>query len=548
MSGVEGPRVLHPARGELRPSRTGKGLHNAGVGGGAAFRQRRLRGAPCGGDVDADCRIGLGPDHLREFARFACALRAARAWLDQEVLAVGGVRRRIVAATRSLGLRRHFRGKRLDACRRRTDRQGGRVSGRWPHFLVDVIAGQLALDAGEALGQSLENALQIGEARLRAPVRARLFHLQLGQMRVERGVDGGRGLERRRAFRLLGVAQFFKELPDDRSWIVGRRLCRQRVDAIVNRVDLLRERFQLALAGAHIAKPAGHLVGDVLDDLPLDGRIGGGLELRFERAQQRLDRIEIERGCDRVDSRAKLAERRLQLARAGLAVREAVELVPDFDEHRLKRLRIAVGGPRGVQLGVELAQQHFDRTGVDRCGRDASPATAARCRCGAPGRRTGRGRSRRKRSGGPSPDRAAPRSVPAAARSRRALPAGWSVRSVGRLPQAARPSRPIRNAERGSRQAARRGRPAPRSAAPAAPAAASAAPRKPGDCAPPRSAGGCARKFPDRSPRPQGCRSCRRSRGSRVRGPIAAACGSCAFSAARNSVAIASSGASIDSP
>ena len=75
VGGVERPCALHPARGELRPPRTCKGLHDAVVGGGAAFRQRRLRGAAGGGDVDADRRVGLGPDHLREFARFAGALR-----------------------------------------------------------------------------------------------------------------------------------------------------------------------------------------------------------------------------------------------------------------------------------------------------------------------------------------------------------------------------------------------------------------------------------------------------------------------------------------
>ena len=57
---------------------------------GVALRQRRLRGAARGGDVDADRGIGLGPDHLREVAGFARALRRARAGLDEEVLAVVG--------------------------------------------------------------------------------------------------------------------------------------------------------------------------------------------------------------------------------------------------------------------------------------------------------------------------------------------------------------------------------------------------------------------------------------------------------------------------
>ena len=123
------------------------------------------------------------------------------------------------------------------------------------------------------------------------------------------------------------------------------------------------------MAGAHIVKAAGDLVGDLFNDLPIDGRSGARLELGFKRTQQRLDRTEINRRRDRVESRAELVENRLQLARAGLGVSEAVELVADFDEYRLEGLRIGVGAAGGGELGVEIAQKRFDRAGVDRCGR-----------------------------------------------------------------------------------------------------------------------------------------------------------------------------------
>ena len=86
-----------PLRSGLRALRTARvrnsqeSARRRSVGGAAAFRQRRLRGAAGGCDVDADRRIGLGSDHLREFAGFARPLRRARAGLDEEVLAVGGL-------------------------------------------------------------------------------------------------------------------------------------------------------------------------------------------------------------------------------------------------------------------------------------------------------------------------------------------------------------------------------------------------------------------------------------------------------------------------
>ena len=99
----------------------------------------------------------------------------------------------------------------------------------------------------------------------------------------------------------FGLAQLFKQLPNDRLRIVGSTaLCRQRIDAIVDRVDLLGDGLQVDLAGAHIVKSASDLVGDLFDDLPVDGRSCACLQLGLERAQQRLDRIEINRRRDRV--------------------------------------------------------------------------------------------------------------------------------------------------------------------------------------------------------------------------------------------------------
>ena len=78
VSGIESPRRLDAACGELHPFGMSQNLHHAGVFDcGVVLRQRRLRGAPRGGDVDADRGIGLGPDNLREVAGFARVLRRA---------------------------------------------------------------------------------------------------------------------------------------------------------------------------------------------------------------------------------------------------------------------------------------------------------------------------------------------------------------------------------------------------------------------------------------------------------------------------------------
>ena len=329
----------------------------------ALFSAIALRGAPRRGDVDTDRRIGLRPDNLGEVAGVASALRRARAGLDEVVLAiVGSLRRRIFGAR--LGLARALRrrlGAGVSAWRR-----GARRSGRRPELLVDVVGGKLALDVRETGSQRLQNALQIGKTRLRALVRARVFSFQFGQMRVERGVDRGRGLERGRAFRLVGLPQLFDELPHDWARFFGPRgLRRQRVDPTADRVDLPGDGSQVDLGGVPIVKPARDLVGDLFKNLALDRLGGARLQLGLERAQQGFDRIEVDRRRDRVESRAELVENRVQLPRADLRVSEVVKLVADFGEYRLQRLGVGVGAAGGGKLGVEIVQEPFDWAGVD---------------------------------------------------------------------------------------------------------------------------------------------------------------------------------------
>ena len=245
---------------------------------GAVFRQRRLRGPARGGNVDADRGIGLGPDNLCEFAGFARALRRSRAGLDEEVLAIGRLRRRIFGARRRLGLATRCgatSGPKASTPGNAelTDGAGFAGSGWRPQLLVDVVGRKFALDARETRSQGLQNALQIRETRLRALVSARLFGSEFGQMRAKRRVDRGRTLCCERAACPVGLAQLFKQLcttgpgssglaafaasTSMRSWIVS--ICW----ATASRVDL---------AAAHILKSASDLVGDLFNDLPVDGR------------------------------------------------------------------------------------------------------------------------------------------------------------------------------------------------------------------------------------------------------------------------------------
>ena len=175
----------------------------------AAFRQRRLRGAACGGDMDADRGIGLGPDHLRQFARFSRTLRRARAGLDQEVLAARRLRRPVVDG-RGLRLygawRRDLGPKRLDARQRSADTQSARRGRRWPQLLVDV-ARELALNTREARNQGLENTLQLREPRLGSSIGARLLGSELGEMGPQRGVKRSQCLRRVRGRSRLSLTQ-----------------------------------------------------------------------------------------------------------------------------------------------------------------------------------------------------------------------------------------------------------------------------------------------------------------------------------------------------
>ena len=122
------------------------------------------------------------------------------------------------------------------------------------------------------------------------------------------------------------------------------------------------------MAAAHIVKSPGNLVGDLFNRQAFDGLTRPRLQFRLERTQQGFDRIEVNRGRDSVQSRAKLVENWVEFARAGARIDEAVEFAADFDKYRLKGLRVGVGAAGGGELGVEFVQQPFDRAGVDRCG------------------------------------------------------------------------------------------------------------------------------------------------------------------------------------
>src|SRR5277367_5183340 len=91
-------------------------------------------------------------------------------------------------------------------------------------------------------------------------------------MRAERGVHGGRTLRCERATRPFGLAQLFKKLLNGWLRIVGSTALRsQRIDAIIDRIDLLGDGLQVDLAGAHIVKSANNLVGDLLNDFTVGG-------------------------------------------------------------------------------------------------------------------------------------------------------------------------------------------------------------------------------------------------------------------------------------
>src|ERR1700684_2444092 len=105
-----------------------------------------------------------------------------------------------------------------------------------------------------------------------------------------------------------------------------------RIDAIIDRGDLLGDGLQVDLAGVHIVKSANDLVGDLFNDFTVDGRSRACLKLGLKRAQQGLDRIEINRRPNRVQPRATVAEHWVQLPRVDLRSSEAVELVADFRE------------------------------------------------------------------------------------------------------------------------------------------------------------------------------------------------------------------------
>ena len=89
------------------------------------------------------------------------------------------------------------------------------------------------------------------------------------------------------------------------------------------------------------------------------------LELGLKRVKQSLNRTQIDGGGDGVEPRAQLAENRLERARAGLGARQPIELVADLRKHRLEVARIGGLMAGGVEFGVNIAQELFDRARVD---------------------------------------------------------------------------------------------------------------------------------------------------------------------------------------
>jgi len=106
------------------------------------------------------------------------------------------------------------------------------------------------------------------------------------------------------------------------------------------------------------------------DDLRIDRGGGARIELGLERAQQGLDRIEINPSRDRVKPRSELVENRVQPPRADPRISEPIKFVADFDKYRLKRLGVGGGAAGGGELRVKIVQEPFDWPGVDRRTRE----------------------------------------------------------------------------------------------------------------------------------------------------------------------------------
>ena len=178
----------------------------------------------------------------------ARALRAARAGLDQEILAArrpGMTDRR---RSPRLGLAPRCGATSAPSASTPGSASGGGRSPacRRPQLVVDVVGREFALDARERAEQRLQNALQVRQTRLRALVRARLLGSELGQMRVERRMDRRPRSPTREAPSALSASRNLSS--NSRTTGSGSSavaLRRQRVDAIVDRVDLLGNGFEV---------------------------------------------------------------------------------------------------------------------------------------------------------------------------------------------------------------------------------------------------------------------------------------------------------------
>ena len=123
----------------------------------------------------------------------------------------------------------------------------------------------------------------------------------------------------------------------------------QRVEAIVDSSDLPGNGFGIVVSGVEFLKTPGDLIGHAIGDLSIRKRRSGRVDLGLERMQLRLDRTQIDRRGDRVESGAEVAENRLEPARADLGVSEAIELAAELAQDRLEPANAGVRNRRAYQ-------------------------------------------------------------------------------------------------------------------------------------------------------------------------------------------------------
>ena len=95
--------------------------------------------------------------------------------------------------------------------------------------------------------------------------------------------------------------------------------------------------------------------------------------------QQGLDRSEIDRGGDRIEPGAEVAENRLEPARADLGVGEAIELAAEFAENRLEPAHAGVGVGEPIELDADFGRHRLEGA-TSASVRPAASSLASRSR------------------------------------------------------------------------------------------------------------------------------------------------------------------------